>query len=267
MVSPTKASSPPTLRNRAGVSSNQEASSVDILKTLRTINTSLNSLDKRISALQKKVDNLDVKFSDILSKIDQLESNMDQKLGKVASDLAVQEENCIKTSIAFEKRLDCVERCQNSCDLLISGIPVIKDENLNECFHKIATIINFTFSEKIIDSIYRIPSKHSKVSPAISVKFLNKSNRDRFFVQYLKFKNLNLKQLEYFESTSRIYINEKLTKRNYSIYREVQQLHRKGIVAQVFTRNGLVHIRKPNDDTIIAVTDLEELNSILGHHT
>jgi hypothetical protein len=144
--------------------------------------------------------------------------------------------------------------------LQISGIPVLKNKDLNSYVDKIASVISFTSEIPFTVSIYRIPLNKPKAIPSIMVHFCNKGVRNHFLLKYLKFKNLKLDHLGCFNATSRIFINEHLTKRNYLFKKKLMQLKREGLITQLFSRNGLIHIKKRDDSDIVTITNVTELN-------
>lgn len=156
-------------------------------------------------------------------------------------------------------------------DVLISNVPVQKDEIVGDLIQNIFVAIGCKFSSFQFHA-YRLRQsvslKHSEVNlrstrstskkkvatdsaisgvgvvslpPIILLKFLSSWDKSSFLNLYFKKKTLNLNDIG-FESSMRIYISENLSPSTYSIFREAVQLKKAGLIGKIKTLNGCVFV-------------------------
>lgn len=171
-----------------------------------------------------------------------------------------------------ETRLQKLERDLLRNELIITGVPIVVNENVSDIIGDIceATKCNITAGDVL--SVYRIPTarnKSSKVngrrdlSSPIILKMISDWGKNELMSAYFHKKNLNTKDIG-FKSGSRIYINESLTKYNRSIFNAASEAKKSKSIFKCYTRNGLVHVQLKDGGKIIRVVDLDQLDTILG---
>lgn len=65
-----------------------------------------------------------------------------------------------------------------------------------------------------------------------------------------------------FESTAPIYVNEHLTKHNYTILKAAIDLKKQKKLHAVFTRHGICHVKCKSKDNAISINCLQELTTL-----
>lgn len=167
----------------------------------------------------------------------------------------------------LENRLDCVERDRLSNDVVISGVPVLKNENLIDIFNKICQTIAIKDFHTVAYYIFRPSNNNVRKHglPIIVVKFINWMDKMKFFKAYIKFGNLNLSHVG-LQATSRIYCNDGLTKLNSSIFNHAKNLQKQKILSKVTSKKGLTYVILPNQDTFVAIKSIAQLNKIAAEN-
>lgn len=187
---------------------------------------------------------------------------------------------------------DHVARMDRRNQLIIRGIPVLKDENLYAVLSSISSTINFDINKCSGINIFRVTvnikkSSHVeekrtlrstsvlsqikiKHSPAVVINFGTSYDRNSFFRQYLHYlKNgsLNVAQLGIgLSSSARIYVSENLTKKNSFILMKCAALKHIKKIYQYFTKNGLVYLRRSKDDSPVLISEVGLLSQLFPAH-
>lgn len=237
--------------------------------------TDLAAYIKKINTIQnKKMDEISAKIdentSQLNNKIDMLCHDMDNKITALGADVNIsldvlrkEVDKKIHTSQSLAMiRLNDLERRACLCDLLVHGIPHIANENVNDLFKKICIKIGIGDNVSIT-SVFRIKSSNvnSKASPII-VKCASVETKQLICNKYFSFKNLCLKDVD-IDSSSRIYINECLTKLDNNVMKTAMELRKQGKLYKVAVRNGQVVVKWTADSsfTRINAIDLENLEN------
>lgn len=161
---------------------------------------------------------------------------MHEEIRKVSATCVKKEVNGSYLS-GVENRLDKLEREENMNVLIMSGVPIVDDENLKNIIVSVSNAIKYDCDPlSSIVVAYRLSSRkintatssqdsrkrqQSSASP-IFVRFVDFDSKMHFLSCYLK-SGLNISQIG-FSATSRIYINKKLTPKNYEILKRVKLL-------------------------------------------
>lgn len=183
---------------------------------------------------------------------------------------------------------DLLSRRERRNQLIIRGVPVLTDENLKTVFNQISQSVKFDINSSNGYNIYRIIPKTSKDdtakrmlrsknnvaarqivgSPIILVEFLAHWDKATFmnkYLMYIKQNELDASMLGLgLSSKSRIYIGESLTKRNQDIFIKCATFKSSGKIAQYFTRNGIVFVRKSKNSSPLAMWSLDTLHNELA---
>lgn len=153
-----------------------------------------------------------------------------------------------------------VNRSTANHELIISGVPYVTEENLEQVFHHIAVALGYTPTNIPIVYLKRLSRTPINVgsSPLILCQFALRGVRDEFYGKYLRQRSLNLRHVG-FNNANRIYINENLTLDDRSIRKEAIKLKTQGRIAQVFTRSGAVFVRVKQGDEAELCSSLDQL--------
>jgi hypothetical protein len=239
----------------------------ELAATLLNINKSIQALSIDQKQMAKNLD----------EKADQLEAAMDEKINKLRSDIHDDLSKSIQANTekidVNTKKLSDLERkyevlennlefVEKSADLIVRGVPMVANENLETIYTAIARAINYQPEVLPRVRLYRLGRKQpgSKFEPMILLKFTNRFDKMDFFRAYLNNTNLLLSDIG-FMPRSRIYISENLTKMNREIFRSAQKLKRDQQIFSAKTISGRVQIRIRENDVPMVISHPSELPS------
>lgn len=154
----------------------------------------------------------------------------------------------------MEDKLEKLDRQMHLTDLLVHGIPISEDEDLNRIINSICNIIGFTSMDYALLSIFRINIK-SKYPPIV-LKFISHPARNEFVNLFLILSDIG------FDSNKPINVQESLSSLNASIFRKAMEMKHSDFLFSVNTRNGFVKIKKSSTDKPIIVYSIQQLYDI-----
>lgn len=224
------------------------------------------SLESAVKMLISEFRQTNLKIDNLNGKIDEMKS----ELATVSSDILALKGECAEkfrvTDAALHsvnKRVDHLQDAfgsmENRSELTIRGIPFTKGENLSAYFSAICKQLTVKESST---HIRRLKStKRAESEGLIVVEFSLKNERDDFYGAYLRKRDLKLRHIG-LDSDHRIYINENLTLSARKLKVLALDLKRAGKLASVFTKHGVVHVKRTSDDPPIAIHDEEDLTRL-----
>lgn len=254
----------------AGIVDVSKVSTVAELASL--MKSMLFELDAKMDARNK---DLDAKINDICSEFNNkiasvsAELNSNIQLARIEFDAKIEANNVtnLKRIDDLEKvvkhmkensemQFNWIERRHNQADLMLYGVPSTKNENVISIIRDICVKIQMELP--CVIAAFRVRSR-SNAMPIV-VKLDTISSKQNLLSKYFKYKSLNLSDIG-FESDKRLYICERLTKTDNTIFKMANELRKLGKIAKVSTRNGCVVIKKTNDSifTYVQLADLEKL--------
>lgn len=205
------------------------------------IDASISRVEQRITCVEKQFSSFRLDCTDNINKLA----------------AAVTEVRVGLTSTA--QRLD---RLEKSNDLLISGVPYVANESLQQLFRNLSTCLAYSDTDMpLVDlrRLSRLPITTGS-SPPIVCQFAIRNARDEFFRRYLKTRNLSLRNVG-FDSDQRVYMNENLTPHARNIRTEAIKMKKDGVLLKVFTRNGVVYIQRREGSEAEPITDINYLKA------
>lgn len=170
----------------------------------------------------------------------------------------------------LKRKIKQQENYPVSSEIRINEIPFVENENLTNIFCNICNIINTPIPN--IKSIYRLRNqnnKHKRNSRdgVIIVKFWSAYDKNFLFKSLANHRKLNkgfafrLRDID-FNSDSKFYLNENLTKSNFDIFKAAIRLKKNKIICSAFTMRGFVYIKKQINDDPMQVDEIERLNQL-----
>lgn len=241
------------------------------------------SFDDIASFISDENAKLSANFTRIMEDFSLKIKNINEHFNSKVESLTLENE-VLKTRVHSLE--DHVARQNRKNQLVIRGIPFLKGEDLHRSLSVISSTIKFDIDKCLGVNIFRTINKNAQsmdvgskrtlrststksqiksVSPPVVVlNFVTSWDRNAFFRQYLlylKNGNLTVSQLGIgLSSSSRIYINENLTKKNAIILTKCAALKSGNGIYQYFTKNGLVYVRRNKDDVPVPIHDFELLS-------
>lgn len=254
---------PPTVNTPSNKRLRKDEVSADI-----TLDDAVKLLMSQFSETKVMIDEL---RTDINNKIEAVKTELESKLDLVSQDINMLKSECAtkfeNNDVAvssLNERVDMmthsIENLQNRSELIVSGIPFMSGENLNAYFNAICKQLGFCDDSNPLVDIRRMKSKALKdgTESLIVVQFALRSGRDDFYGAYLRTRNLNLRHLG-LNSDRRVYINENLTVAARKIKVAALKLKKADKLASVYTKQGIVYVRKTTESLPLAVNSEEDL--------
>lgn len=208
------------------------------------------------SQFEKTLARIEEMNSGISAKIDSVKAELDDKLDAVSRDISSFKSECAEkfvqnnnAMLALNNRVDEISReiggLKNRNELIVGGIPYLKDENLALYFSAMWKQVGLPENSLPSVDIRRMKSS-TKNDSLIIIQFALRNNRDDFYSSYLRQHDLQLCHLG-IDSPRRIYINENLTVESQRIKAAALRLKKAGKLSSVFTKLGTVYVKRSND--------------------
>lgn len=166
-------------------------------------------------------------------------------------DEKVQEEIKILHSAGanVEDKIEELEKYSRKNNIIISGVPLDKDDNPREIVKMIAEELKVTLQEYDISEAHRLPTKRGV--PDIIAK-LRYNEIKAEMIKQAKLNRLSLRGVP-------IYISEHLLLNTKLLLKEAKQLKRENRVKSVWTRNGDLYVRKADGMMAKKVRCIEDM--------
>lgn len=255
---------PRVLRSKSNSSVESEQSMMDIIPP----------------AFQTYLDRQEQQNKDVNAKLDQV-LNLNAKVIEIEKSV-----NILQTQVAT---LLC-DRAKTSyeirnCDLVISGLPELENENLSDLLKKIAQCLSVTMEARDLLSITRLPSRNhnlesslagtsrqstdtliplinSKRPRTIMARLSNPGLRNNFIQSMKTCKKLDSTTIIPSATISRIYINEHLPPETLDLLKKARMMVRGDQNKFVYTYHGIVHYRPARGSPAVRINTEEDLQCI-----
>lgn len=168
---------------------------------------------------------------------------------------------------------DDLQRISKLNELKITGIAHANNENLNAIFGEIAKLVNFNLNgpnnAPAVNRIHKWDhERKTKIpTPIVIVKFVANHIRDDFYRCYMDkiaAKQIILPENIKLPAGKQIIIGENLTVNNSKIFIEASKLKRDKKLCQVFTQEGIVHVRAIKSEKATAIRSKIQLEQFIA---
>lgn len=257
-----------------------------ILKAVSQLANRMDNIETRLASIvdtkllefeEKLTDRLNVVNKESNSKLIQLEDSVEKRIVDLENDVwsAI---NTIEGSVTsmlkerYESRIDYLERQARLDELVVSGVPKLDNENLENISQDICKAIGYDGNNNI-KSQFRLPVRNKRSNSdnskqnnnqSVMLKFWSLDAKADFFKKYIAKKSLSITDIGFAGSTaSRIYINENLTTKNFQLLREVRQLKAQKKLFQYNTFSGKIFVKFAPEARLIGIDSLDQLSSFI----
>lgn len=218
-----------------------------------------------MARLEKKFDDQKNEFNNALGGVvEKLNSNFCDKINSVNQRMD-----------DIESTLDDNIRMSRLKEVVISGIPVLSNENLLQIFDKISSLIGFDRQCcYAVDNIFRLGKYKLTLRPPlinaapILVRFSTQLLKNEFLQLYFKHRNLKLTGIGFNGSADdRVYINHNLSKTCNMIHKAALKLKKSGKIIKIQIKSGFIFVAWHGSSSLTKITtlgDLEAGASLLG---
>lgn len=243
---------------RCGSCSNAKRASLRLDSTVNSGNTDLIEIKEIILQLkdtfQKFKEDTCLNFNNLNAKFNVI-------------DKIITENNILKTHIIqLENKIELMERRQISNDIIIDGIPENKTEDCTKLVHQICKELNPNINVSMINDCHRIGFNRNNARPRrIIVKFINHQDKINTLKARQIKRNFSTKDIG-IQPDMPIYIRENLTTKGNKLFKEARDLKKSLHFQFVWTKNGLVFLRKNETDKIIRVDNEEVISNLKSQY-
>lgn len=234
-----------------------------------TLDTAVQMLMNQFTETKTLIDDM---RNELNRKIDAVKTELEGKLNVVSNDIHSLKAECAENfrsrDVALgtlNSRVDeissAMDNLGNRNDLIISGIPYLKNENLLAHFKAVCKQLGMDERTTPAVDIRRLKTgvMNDGDNSLVLVQFALKNHRDDFYSSYLRKHDLQLSHLG-FESTRRVYVNENLTTTGRKLKAAAVRLKKAGKLAAVFTKLGAVIVKPTATGQPIVIQSEEQLN-------
>lgn len=155
---------------------------------------------------------------------------------------------------------EAIARTERSSDLIVSGVPYTREEDLYSYFRHWCLALGYTqHSVPSVDirRLTRVPLNDGN-NCLILLQFAIPNQKNDFYSKYLRSHSLTLRQVG-FQTDSRVYVNESLTPSARKIKAKAMELKKEGKLASVFSRSGVIHVKAASSDQSLQIKTTEDL--------
>lgn len=215
-------------------------------------------LESTKSEIFRKIDNeMAIVRADIKTEMNSVRAELEKSIGELSSSV-----HHNKASIRLKN--DAIARSRNVNDLIVSGVPYTQNENLPMFVAKWCQVLGYPEnSTPLVDvrRISKLPLMSGKSYP-ILIQFAITNHRNDFYVKYLRTRSFTLEQIG-FKSNGRMYVNENLTTADRALKAKALTAKKQGKLESVFTRNGIIYIRRTADGDRYQISSEDQLSEFL----
>jgi hypothetical protein len=218
--------------------------------SMKTIVAQYRMILDSIDEMKAKLNDLELKLSQRIDKIESVQQEQRREIFRLGNEVA----------------RNRIER-----DVVISGVPIMENENTINIFERICTELGYTdkypyvFVERSSDKNTQKNNSDKQTTndvttKAIFVEFATVRDKQLFLRRYFLKKNLDLTCLG-FQNKARIYVNERLTKCDFQLKKKALKLKDDGKLHGVFTARARVFVRVTATSDGQMIDDEDELEN------
>lgn len=235
------------------------------------LNTKIDSLEGimsgRINEVKNEFENRIVSVcNDFNQRLVNTEKDAKEKCERNASNAARKVwEHVDEIRARHESRLERLERYSLEKDIIISGIPIDNKDDPFAILGDICKALNCTLKQGDFSSVFRLGNNANKTNHSRSVPIVARVQdewvKQQIMGAYFKKKDLNLKDIG-FRTSSRIFINERLTSTNREIFNRASEAKKSNFIHRFYTRRGLVYVQRRDNERPMCMFNIEDINMV-----
>jgi len=150
----------------------------------------------------------------------------------------------------LEDRIEDLEKYSRKNNMVISGIPVEKDENVKEIFTDLANQLQVELQDHEVCVIHQLPAQRNR-TPGIIVKLSNNEKKQELI------KQSRARKLRFGDTN--IYVDDQLMAKTVVLVKEAKAMRDEGKLKYIWTKNGDLFVRVDDGERAQKITKREEL--------
>lgn len=227
----------------------------EIADNHRDTKSRFDDLDKSINTLRESV----IESQRKISVLEEDNAQLKDQLNSVKAD---SEKNTIEMR-KMKLELHELQQYSRRHNLEIKGVPVSHGENVYAILECISRVLDVPWNKGAEISIAHRLRRPDTGPPAIVVAFVCRSVKDAWLFA-ARSKKLTTKNLSPTFPPGPIYINSHLTGHNKQLLGRARQLVRDGKLANAWTVNGKVLVRRMSGGVGIRVVEMEDFDKVVS---
>ncbi|XP_059060198.1 uncharacterized protein LOC131853348 [Achroia grisella] len=237
--------------------------------TIEKLYTSIGDIKSQITDIKHTNNTLLCEQNSLKTITSDLKQEVETSAFKIET-LEKQLETNKKSVTELTTQLQSKEQLGRMNNLEISGVPLIKGENLYNIINRIAAVVGFILSPSDIDYIHRVRRypRHSNTdeSPAqtanIIVRFTQKKRKMDMLASIRARRNLNTADLNIDGPAKPIFINDHLAPHNKQLYGRARKLGREYDYKFIWLNDSRIFVRKNETSKAILILSENDLTKI-----
>ncbi|XP_065224327.1 uncharacterized protein LOC135848355 [Planococcus citri] len=190
------------------------------------------------------------KVEDIGVKLDKIGSEHEQM--KEDIDYLIEENKWLRS------HFNDLEQYSRKPNIIVSGIPVQKDEDLYNVMKTLGKELEVTLQEYDIVAVHRLPSKSD--TPPIIVRLLNYDKKSSLISGAKRLKPKT--DMLGINPPVPIYISEHLSYETAKILKYAQNLRKDNLIRFAWVKDGKVLVRVKEDSPVVRMTSVNDINHL-----
>lgn len=248
-------------------------SAVDPIDTLNdgsvdqiTLNGMMQMMMAQFTETKNLIDIVRSEVSEINGKIDAVKSELQNEIKSLKDECAAKFQHNDAALDSLKEKINSVgsniSTLENRNELIITGIPYQTNENLSTLLRGICNhlALNETITQ-LAETRRMKTGDRTDGNSLIVVEFALKTTRDEFYRAYLRKRDLTLRHLG-LDSDRRVYINESLSLETRKVKVAALRLKKDGRLTSVYTRQGVVFVKRSVNGPPVAIRSEEELEHL-----
>lgn len=280
-------------RNRENLSPSSDQSSPESKQPNKMSNMSDDTINPLLETIKKMLhDNYTLLSSDIVTATESIKADIGQRIDQLKTELRSDIDKIDKKvdnlSESVDVRIDalsneiksCREQVNDSGDDFLRGVRMSElkliglkhkaNENLDEITKKIADTLGVNFDGQAPTTVRTTKWVKNEQIPQmiIIIKFLAPHLKEAFHKKYMEFlaskKQLTLDALGMGTKDERLTIGENLTPLHQKLFATCMALKKEGKMAQIFTSNGITHVKIKKGEHAIVIKSQRDIDMALA---
>ena len=247
----------------------------ELKSDLEALRTSIKTLTARDNGIEKSLSFISEKYESVLKTLKSLNQTTNTlgkkhaQLTKIADSLA-ERANRVEQAVRIDGAIDEVQQYSRRDCLEITGIPILPEENPKQLIKEIGTLIDVNVEDANLAAAHRLPDTKN-VKHRLIVKFVHSDKREEMYKKRRNLIGKNISNLPSVQaamglaatSNNKIHINESLTGYRKQLFGRINDFKRKNNYKYLWTANGKIMLKAQDSSQTKSFVTHEEFEDYI----
>ena len=247
----------------------------ELKSDLEALRTSIKTLTARDNGIEKSLSFISEKYESVLKTLKSLNQTTNTlgkkhaQLTKIADSLA-ERANRVEQAVRIDGAIDEVQQYSRRDCLEITGIPILPEENPKQRIKEIGTLIDVNVEDANLAAAHRLPDTKN-VKHRLIVKFVHRDKREEMYKKRRNLIGKNISNLPSVQaamglaatSNNKIHINESLTGYRKQLFGRINDFKRKNNYKYLWTANGKIMLKAQDSSQTKSFVTHEEFEDYI----